>query len=254
MQKLSILNDYLLLTIKNSIKLLKKLDKKEQNIEDLHNFRLNIRKIRSLLNLFFKDKKSINLKLKKIFLKTNSLREFDIFIKTLSENKYPNLHKKIVLERKKYLHKYWNKRSRKKYLKKLKKIEYKLSKIKYFYSNQELIKITHNHFKQSIQLAKKINTKYSNKKLHKIRIHFKKSRYSLEFLENSNISNEKNKIKICKKVQNNFGEIQDIRNQIGYLKKSKINKCSKKECKKLLKSKKNELKKCKDNIYKLLLP
>ncbi|MGE0050259.1 MAG: CHAD domain-containing protein [Arcobacter sp.] len=249
MKQLSILNNYLLLTIKNSIKLLKKLDKKEQNIEDLHNFRLNIRKIRSLLNLFFKDKKSINLKLKKIFLKTNSLREFDIFIKTLSKDKYPNLHKKIILERKKYLKKYWNKKSTKKYLKKLKRIKNKISKIKYSYSNQELIKITHNHFEESIDLAKKIDAKYSNKKLHKIRIHFKKSRYSLEFLENCHISNEKNKIKICKKVQNNFGEIQDIRNQIGYLKKSKIKKCSKKECKKLLKNKKDELNKLKSNIY-----
>ncbi|MGB5964767.1 MAG: CHAD domain-containing protein [Sulfurimonadaceae bacterium] len=54
--------------------------------------------------------------------------------------------------------------------------------------------------------------------MHKIRIRCKQARYSLEFIEASDLKSVAKEIKNCKKILNHFGAIQDAANQLDLLK------------------------------------
>lgn len=202
---------------------------------NLHDFRVTIRKCRSLLILFFKEKK-----LKKIVKKTNILRELDMFLLTLSSEKYPKLYKSISKARYNYFRMIWTDEFIKESINILKNISNELLYKKCDYSVKDLIAITYIHFNESKNLFNKITEKDSSKTLHKIRIHYKCSRYALEFLDQSKISCENEKIQKCKESQEFFGRIQDASNQLDWL----ISLCSnnnEKECLKLIEYQQNKL-------------
>lgn len=217
------------------------------DIENLHSFRVSIRKSRSLLKLFFKDKKKIEKKLSKIVKKTNSLRELDIFLQSFERLAYPSLFDTILIARKNYFQTLWTDKFIKKSIKTINAICDELLSTHIFYTNDDLIKITHEHYKESKKRFKAIKAQDSDEKLHKIRIHFKRSRYALDFLQKSDLSHENKKIIKCKKAQEYFGNIQDISNQLEWLKNFCMHSGDEKECLKLMEHRQKELDKLKQN-------
>lgn|GEM_PF-1764970 len=215
---------------------------KDSDIAYLHGFRVAIRRVRSLLKLFFSQEKSIEKTLKKIVKKTNALRELDIFIKSLDKELYPKLYSSIYQARLSYFDTIWTKKFVTLTIKNLEILKTKLLNIKSSYTKRSYIKITHRHYKQSIEKFKNLDSSSSEKTLHKVRIHFKVSKYALEFLDKTKFSNEKKRIKKAKKIQDIFGDIQDKNNQIEWLENfcSSIN--NSKECMVLIENKKDELK------------
>jgi len=201
------------------------------NNEDLHQFRINIRRIRSLLavykELFDKD---VLLKImnsfKIIVSQTNKKRDIDVFLLKLD-----GINDSKILKFIEYL----EDKSQKEKLK-IKKIleSQEFSNIlfdfevfikedyKFFttnisdlpanrYSKKKFKKL----FKKITFLFKKINNNSTIEELHKIRIKIKKFKY---FLEISNNLLKKYRVekmrKSFKKYQNLFGHLNDIQNQI----------------------------------------
>lgn len=193
-----------------------KIDKDNQ-VDNLHDFRVAIRKSRCLLKLFFKKDKKLERTLKKLVRQTNSLRELDIFLLSFSKEAYPSLYESMVIARDNYFHTVWTDEFIKDSINKLNDISNTLLETPCKYTDDELIHLSHKHYKKSKKLFSNIKPKDSSEKLHKIRIHIKKSRYALDFLTKANLSDESNKILKCKQAQDYFGKIQDTSNQIDWL-------------------------------------
>ncbi len=201
------------------------------NSEDLHQFRINIRRIRSLLaiykELFDKDTvlKIMN-SLKIIVSQTNKKRDIDVFL-----SKLDGINDSKILKFIEYLKDESQKEKRK-----IKKIlesqeflnilfdfevfikeDYKFFAINISdlpvkkYSKKKFKKL----FKKIIFLFKKINHNSTIEELHKIRIKIKKFKYFLEISNNLLKKYRAEKIrKSFKKYQNLFGHLNDIQNQI----------------------------------------
>lgn len=193
-----------------------KIDKDNQ-VDNLHDFRVAIRKSRCLLKLFFKKEKKLERTLKKIVRQTNSLRELDIFLLSFSKEIYPSLYESMVTSRNNYFTTIWTDEFIQNCTDRLSEVSNTLLELPNRYTNKELIHLSHKHYKKSKKLFIGIKPSYSSEKLHKIRIHFKRSRYALDFLTKSNLSDESKKILKCKQAQDYFGKIQDTSNQIDLL-------------------------------------
>ncbi len=207
---------------------------KDENDEDLHQFRVNIRKIRSLLwsfrEIFDTDiYQKLSISLNSIAVKTNQKRDIDVFLEFLDTykqdyKKFYNYLKYKQLVQKKEIEIFF---TSKEFKKALFDIKFFLKCKKEFYTNtfgympalvigDMKIKKLYKEIKCSI---KKLSLSDSVKKYYKIRIKIKKLRYLLEIFPFSKHNKEIiNKRYLYKKLQDSFGTLNDIYNQITILK------------------------------------
>jgi CHAD domain-containing protein len=248
--KTKVLADYIIKELNKAINTLPKIDK-NSDIEVLHEFRVSIRKSRSLIKLFFKKEKTIEQELKEIVTQTNTQRELDIFLISLKDKKKSqNLYSKIKLQRDKAYDKICSGEFRIESKNRLLNIIQKISNFEYFYTNKSLIKTAHKQYKESQKRFKSIDSSFSSRQLHKIRIAFKQSHYALQFIQDSKLKNENKKIRRCKKIQNYFGKIQDLTNQLDSLKAIYKNEAKNKKYLKNIKKREKKLIKAKEKLLK----
>ncbi len=206
------------------------------NDEDLHQFRVNTRRIRSILSLhkeLFDEKiyKKVKLSFKKIVSQTNKKRDIDVFLKKLKNFDIEDYNiKKFIcfLENKA---KYENNQiknllSSKEFLEILFDFEILLKDDNAFFSTnianipaKQYSKFKNKKILKNINISlKKLNHKVSIQKFHNVRIKIKKFNYFMETFYPL-VKNKKNKKikKSLKRYQTLFGKLNDIYNQINIL-------------------------------------
>ncbi len=217
------------------------------DIEHLHRFRVAIRRSRSLLKLYLPDAYAIISVLKEIVQKTNELRELDVFLLTLNSDEYPKLTKRIKEVRDKRFEMIWSESFANETISSLNRLYDELHRLPIDITDKRLTTKSEKFYAKSLRSYNRLSKDESADKLHELRIRFKISRYSLEFLNESGLHDEQAKIKECKQIQDHFGDIQDVSNQLQWLKHF----CDEnpiKECKKLIKEHKQYLHSLKDQL------
>lgn len=206
---------------------------KEENIEDLHQYRVNIRKLQSYLEVYeenFSAKVNAKIsKLLKILLKpTSVVRDLDLFLLEIekldfSSDTKEKLSNLFMFKREKIFDDLIHNKRYKKSLKKLNSIVKESS-----FNAKELKK------KESVEILKHMNTVIVDKcrvfdektplyELHSLRKDFKKFRYAYE-LHQQQFTKEGiliNTFSDLKEVQELFGILQDNATRLKFIKKIK---------------------------------
>ena len=200
----------------------------KNNDEFLHQFRVNLRRIKSLMSIFkelfdFDIYQKINSSLRDAIIATNKKRDLDIFLVNLKNSKEKDdltdfiqfLTKEQKVEEQKF----------KDFIKdkKMEDIIFNLEALLYENSNfyvtrlanlpaKEYIKNTMEYlYKNTMKTVKKLDKQTKLEKFHKARIKIKKIRY----LSNTfKIYSSKKHKKSLTKYQNIFGELNDLKNQV----------------------------------------
>jgi CHAD domain-containing protein len=217
---------------------------KEGDPENLHKFRVAIRRSRSLLGLYIPRSYAIGEVLKSLFKTTNELRELDVFLLSVKPEKYPVLHRELQKHRNRRYDKIWTLSYQKKCISVLERLHDDLFGINEHIDAGELEQKAMAQFKNSLDLYLALTPDTADEELHQLRIDFKISRYALEFVNESGIREVKEEITQCKKIQDKLGAVQDAKNQLELL-KSFCKKIDSKECEKLLKKRKKGYKRLK---------
>ncbi len=236
--------NYLRIYLYYYLTLLKKYSKLVDNIKDgenLHQFRINIRRIISLLSLHKElfDKETfdkIKLSFKTIIFKTNKKRDIDVFSKKLKNFNTKKYDIEQLIQFLRDSANYENRQiknllSSQEFSEILFDFEILLKENSNFFTTnianmpaKEYSKNKNKKLLKNITVSlKKLNLEMPTEEFHKVRIKIKKFKYFTEafymFLKNKNIKN-------IKKYQTLFGKLNDIHNQINilqyYYKKSSI--------------------------------
>ena len=212
----------------------KKILQDSKDEEDLHQFRVVLRKIRAILKLFsfaFKDEFVIPLekKLSQIMKVSNKARDIDVYLAKLPlyQQSLPISLQKSLIILQEYL--------KKEQIKAKIELQEFLKDAFYCHTMQELKEFAQNkssfafkdgfskpiiieakellisHFQKFVNNAKKLEQKSPSKKYHKVRIKAKELRYSLDFfskvLDNKSYQKVENRLR---KIQNILGDFHDL--------------------------------------------
>jgi CHAD domain-containing protein len=238
--KMTPLTKYLTYQLYHAIQLVPKLSK-ESDIEHLHQFRVSIRRSRSLMRLYTPQQYAPQEVLRSIVQKTNILRELDVFIVSVDPYAYPELTLLLHNYRNEQFDALLTEEFRTNTFKALHKLYDIVSESNPAIDNSHLVETAETYYKELLSEYRQVKSNASEELLHELRIRFKIARYALEFLMHSGLHNEKMKIKECKAIQDHLGAVQDAANQLNFLKAfCKSHKID--ECFVLLKERKKELK------------
>lgn len=209
--------------------------------EFLHDYRVGLRKVRSVLSLFKSvfdsaENEQLKVEFSDIMKRTNRLRDLDVYL--LEKSKYFNLiplpsHEGLYL-----LFEYFRKERAKEYkaVRKVvlsKKYDRRIGKLEKLFANDENLAIGPSgmepsldfgcrlilkRYKQVCKIAKKIDDSSPDEIVHQLRISCKKLRYLMEFFTplfpGRNI---KELIKALKRLQDNLGRFNDYSVQQSFL-------------------------------------
>lgn len=212
--------------------------------ESVHEFRVALRKVRSLAKLYLKPSTPFPEDLKSAVKATNPIRELDVLIASLDPGDYPKTVRLLKQMRKGLFENLFSDSFSKKTRKALLGYYHLLCGSNPDISPEDLIANVLRPFGASLATFRRIDDKTSQKELHALRVDFKNARYGFEFLRDEGIKDKAAAIGTCKKLQNTLGAVQDGYNQIEWLKKL----CKRHpngETEKLLESRKKELKRLK---------
>lgn len=239
--KMTPLTKYLTFQLYNAIQLVSKISK-ESDVEHLHQFRVSIRRSRSLMRLYTPQQYAPQEVLRSIVQKTNVLRELDVFIESVDPYAYPELTLMLHGYRNEQFDALLTEEFRVNTFKALHKLHDIVTELNPSIDNAHLVQTAESYYNDLLGEYRTVTPKTPDEKLHELRIRFKIARYALEFLMHSGLHNEKMKIKECKAIQDHLGAVQDAVNQLDFLKtfckRHKIDECFilLKERKKALKS------------------
>lgn len=214
-------------------------------VEEIHEFRVTLRRIRSLVKLLLDKSIPFPKILKAAMQETNSIRELDVLISSLSRSKYPKLSKHLSKLRKQNAKTLFTSTYLDKALSLLDEYSNLLLESNPNFLSEILIQKVLTHYQHCLDSYLALETNADPKTLHRLRIEFKDARYGFEFLEISDLHHCKEVISHCKQLQNSLGAIQDTVNQIDLLKKI-YQQYPLPETKELLQKRKKELQKLKD--------
>lgn len=213
--------------------------------EEIHEFRVTLRRIRSLVKLLLGKSIPFPKILKAAMQETNSIRELDVLISSLSRSKYPKLSKHLSKLRKQNAKTLFTSIYLDKTLSLLDEYSNLLLESNPNFLSEIVIQKVLTHYQHCLDSYLALETDADPKTLHRLRIEFKDARYGFEFLEISDLHHCKEVISHCKQLQNSLGAIQDTVNQINLLKKI-YQQYPLAETKELLQKRKKELQKLKD--------
>lgn len=213
--------------------------------EEIHEFRVTLRRIRSLVKLLLGKSIPFPKILKAAMQETNSIRELDVLISSLSRSKYPKLSKHLSKLRKQSAKTLFTSIYLDKTLSLLDEYSNLLLESNPNFLSEIVIQKVLTHYQHCLDSYLALETDADPKTLHRLRIEFKDARYGFEFLEISDLHHCKEVISHCKQLQNSLGAIQDTVNQINLLKKI-YQQYPLAETKELLQKRKKELQKLKD--------
>jgi CHAD domain-containing protein len=216
--KLSPLTKYLTYQFYNAIHLVCKIET-DGDVADIHQFRVTLRRARSLLKLYLGDSAAFPPLLKDSLKKTNSLRELDVLLSTLAPENYPKTLKRLNILRQEHFASIFTDTFKQDVIRVLHNTYDELYKLNPNSKPEEWIKIAEEHYDVCVDHYYTLSENATQKELHALRIEFKTARYGLEFLRESTLANEDEKIKECERYQDILGAIQDTFNQLSWLKK-----------------------------------
>ncbi|MEN8147028.1 MAG: CHAD domain-containing protein [Campylobacterota bacterium] len=209
--------------------------------EELHQFRVALRRSRSLLQLYLPKSDAIHDVIKTMFRPTNILRELDVLLHSLEKNDYPKLYKQL----RSYRNRQYKLITPDIYIEHntnlLEKLIDELLTINTAYTDKTLIQKALKYYKKTNTAYKALAPDTPPKKLHELRIKFKTARYALELLKENGLSHNDKKIDYAKKKQDELGAIQDAHSQLVLL-KTFCKTCKLDECRHLYKARKKEYK------------
>jgi CHAD domain-containing protein len=214
-------------------------------VADIHEFRVTLRRIRSLVNLFLAKSVPFPKILKLAMQETNPIRELDVLIDSLSRSKYPKLFKYLLKLRKNSVKTLFTQKYIDNTLALIDEYSNLLSESNPDFLSEILIQKVLTHYQHCLDSYLALEADADPKTLHRLRIEFKDARYGFEFLEISDLHHCTEVISHCKQLQNTLGAIQDTVNQIDLLKKI-YREFSSSEVKELLQKQKKALKKLKE--------
>jgi CHAD domain-containing protein len=238
------LTQYLLYQLYHARVLLHSL-KDNGKVDQIHEFRVTLRCIRSLIKLFLDKSLPFPKILKSAMQETNSIRELDVLIRSLSRSKYPKLFRYLVKLRKQSLKTLFTPAYLNKTLSLMNEYSTLISESNPDFISEILIQKVLTHYQHCLDSYLALESNADPKTLHRLRIEFKDARYGFEFLEISDLHHCTELISHCKELQNTLGAIQDTVNQIDLLKKIYLEFPSS-ETKELLQKQKKELQKLKE--------
>ena len=192
--------------------------KYEGKEEQLHEFRVALRRIRSLVKLFLDDSLPFPKTLKTMMKITNPLREFDVLLDSLTPTQYPKLFKQLSKLRKESFITLFTPEFIDRTLFLMDEYSDLLSQANPNFISEILIQKVLTHYQQCLETYTALEHDAKPKQLHQLRIKFKDARYGFEFLEVSEIHKCRAIILRCKKMQNTLGAVQDAVNQVKWLK------------------------------------
>lgn len=198
--------------------------KNDYDEERVHKYRINLRRLYALSEVYAKEideksAKKFSKLIKNILKPTADLRDLDLFINEIDNIKckqqtMKTVHAVFGSKREKAFKKYKNTLKSTKYKKRLKKLKAIAKKSDFFIyeiqnaDNYKIIKDTH---KSIYEKYNKIDEDTSFKEFHKLRKEFKKLRYGLDMYEEC-FKKDANKLSTdtsLKELQDAFGAIQD---------------------------------------------
>lgn len=215
--EISPLHTYLLAQLKRAEGLLQQIHS-DRDYENLHQYRVCMRRIRSLLLVYFKESDRPEDILKPLLKSTNILRETDVFVMGVDAMQYPLLTKELKKYRKEIYLQHWSEDTLQVHLKALNRLLEDLPTRQQKVPDAFLSNIALEQYEEVLVLTKGLSDISSAKKIHKVRIRCKQARYVLEFIEESGLRSVGKEIKKCKNIQKHFGDIQDAANQLKFLK------------------------------------
>ena len=236
----STLIKYLLYHLYDAALSIRKVGSKEE-IEHLHQFRVDLRLVRSLLQLYASDVILFPQTLKTFLKATNIVRELDVLLLSLDKKSTKKVFKQLSSLRNEHAEALFTQESKTQIFQSLNDFYDFLTDLNPSYNNDSLIQTAYEHYNESLQEYCTLPPSSSIKKLHALRIRFKISRYALEFLQDNALQDIHDKLEECKRFQDTLGEIHDLHNQVKFLKKLQHENPSK-ELKELLRERKKLLK------------
>jgi len=216
-------------------------------VEEIHELRVTLRRIRSLIKLFLNKSVPFPKILKFAMQETNSIRELDVLIDSLSRSKYPKLFKYLTKLRKQSFKSLFTPVYLNKTLSLIDEYSTLISESNPDFISEILIQKVLTHYQHCLDSYLALPNDADPKMLHRLRIEFKDARYGFEFLEISDLHHCTEVISHCKQLQNTLGAVQDSVNQIDLLKKI-YQELPSSEVKELLQKQKKELQKLKETI------
>ena len=209
--------------------------------EKLHQFRVALRRSRSLLQLYLPNSYAIHDVIKTMFKPTNVLRELDVLLLSLEKNDYPKLYKQLQS----YRDRQYKLITTEIYIERntniLDKLIDELLTINTVHTDKTLIQKALKYYRKTDAAYKALSPNTPPKKLHELRIKFKTARYELELLKENGLSRNDKKIDYAEQKQDELGAIQDAHSQLVLL-KTFCKTCKLDECRHLYKTRKKEYK------------
>lgn len=212
--------------------------------EQIHELRVTLRRIRSLVKLFLDGDIPFPKTLKAAMQETNTIRELDVLIDSLSRTKYPKLFQHISKLRKQKVKALFTQQYTNKVLLLIDEYSNLIAENNPDFLYEIMIQKVLTHYQHCLDSYLALESDADSKTLHRLRIEFKDARYGFEFLEISDLHHCTEVISHCKQLQNTLGAIQDTVNQIDLLKKINLDFPSS-EAKELLQKQKKVLQKLK---------
>jgi CHAD domain-containing protein len=186
--------------------------------ERIHELRVTLRKIRSL-NKLFVDKPLPYLHfLKTTMESTNTLRDLDVLLGSLSRSRTPSIVKALTKQRKNRFSALFTPTYIDKNLLIIDEYSQVLMEENSVLLSDMVIQKVLTHYEHCLESYLALPKDADPKTLHRLRIRFKDARYGFEFLEISGIHYAKEVMEHCKEFQTLLGAIQDKVNQINLLK------------------------------------
>lgn len=217
---------------------------RKKKSDDLHDFRVALRRVRSLIKLYLGASVPFPKELKAAVQATNPIRELDVLIESLKKKKYPGTVKRLARMRRKRARSLFTDEFVRDTLDSLHCFRDTLNHAHPAIVRDRLIRIVEESYRTCRKKYNAIDNNTTKKEFHRLRVEFKSTRYGLEFLQASGLRDEHIKINECKSLQNTFGAVQDGYNQVFWLKKLlRKHPCA--ETRKLLKRRKKKVKKLK---------
>lgn len=186
--------------------------------ENLHRFRVALRRTRSLLQLYLPESHTLLDTIRTVFKPTNILRELDLLLLSLEKSSYPKLYEAFQSYRDERYRLVVTQIYIEQSMRLLEKLIDELLAIKVVYTDEELINKALKHYRKTKTAYKMLTSDSKAKELHRVRIEFKTSRYALEFLKESGLTSEKKKRRYAEQKQDQLGALHDAYSQLLLLK------------------------------------
>jgi len=221
--------------------------------EQLHDFRIALRHIRSLVKLFTNDTVPFPKPLKEVMKATNPIRELDVLLGSLSPSHSPKLFKKLTKLRQESFTTLFTPEFAAQTLLLLEEYATLLHQSNPRFIPEIMIQRVLTQYQHCLDTYHTLEPGTKSKTLHRLRIEYKDARYGFEFLGISDLHLCRELILLCKQRQNQLGAVQDAANQIKWLKKL-IHEFPSPEVKEILRKRKKALQRLKDTTQQALSP